>query len=369
MPPPSLPLTPASSTEIHGKDGSQFASLQLAFELPPAAVLDSRPSSASTKASSASSYHPTSPKSPAIPASETVKTRRRSSAAQTVSKDAFALPPPPTRNRKIIQMKPRGQSEVGNNERNTGMVGKVVPIAPKKKQPSATSAAGRKIARKTAHSLIERRRRSKMNEEFGVLKDMIPACTGEMHKLAILQASIDYIRYLEDCVAKLKAENDRTISNSTPSSDAFMLPPAARQGSYNTARQDQPHEEDEDIEMGDQTMISSKHCRAISNSCRPSLSPAMLPHDSRNLQDSSSSISTDPRRYSFNASTTTSPALLPGIYDYSRPGSALTSPALHPQRNLDEEATAALLMLNTDRRGINGSMGGRGLSVKDLLSP
>ena len=26
-----------------------------------------------------------------------------------------------------------------------------------------------------------------MNEEFGVLKDMIPACTGEMHKLAILQ--------------------------------------------------------------------------------------------------------------------------------------------------------------------------------------
>ena len=60
---------------------------------------------------------------------------------------------------------------------------------PKKKQPSSTSVAGRKIARKTAHSLIERRRRSKMNEEFGVLKDMIPACTGEMHKLAILQVS------------------------------------------------------------------------------------------------------------------------------------------------------------------------------------
>jgi hypothetical protein len=57
----------------------------------------------------------------------------------------------------------------------------------KRKQPSATSAAGRKIARKTAHSLIERRRRSKMNEEFAVLKSMIPACTGEMHKLAILQ--------------------------------------------------------------------------------------------------------------------------------------------------------------------------------------
>ena len=60
----------------------------------------------------------------------------------------------------------------------------------KKKQASNTTAAGRKIARKTAHSLIERRRRSKMNEEFGVLKDMIPACRDqEMHKLAILQVS------------------------------------------------------------------------------------------------------------------------------------------------------------------------------------
>jgi len=57
-----------------------------------------------------------------------------------------------------------------------------------KKQPSYTSVAGKKIARKTAHSVIERRRRSKMNEEFAVLKGMIPACTDqEMHKLAILQ--------------------------------------------------------------------------------------------------------------------------------------------------------------------------------------
>jgi len=60
----------------------------------------------------------------------------------------------------------------------------------KKGANSGQTAAGRKIARKTAHSLIERRRRSKMNEEFGVLKDMIPACNGqEMHKLAILQVS------------------------------------------------------------------------------------------------------------------------------------------------------------------------------------
>ena len=85
-------------------------------------------------------------------------------------------------------MKPREQPEEQLEATADGpktAAGKAT--ASKKKQPSATSVAGRKIARKTAHSLIERRRRSKMNEEFGVLKDMIPACTGEMHKLAILQ--------------------------------------------------------------------------------------------------------------------------------------------------------------------------------------
>ena len=192
MPRPQNLPTPASSTEIKSKDGSQFAALHMAFELPPPAVAgtESQPSSISSK-SSGSSYHPNSPTSPAIPSSEFVKIRRRSSAAQAPNKDTFALPPPPTRSRKIIQMKPRGQLE----EKAEALSDTSKPSATKssttakKKQPSATSVAGRKIARKTAHSLIERRRRSKMNEEFGVLKDMIPACTGEMHKLAILQVS------------------------------------------------------------------------------------------------------------------------------------------------------------------------------------
>jgi hypothetical protein len=92
-------------------------------------------------------------------------------------------------------MQPRGQVEEipePSNDASKASAGKpAAAVSPpkKKKLPSSTSVAGRKIARKTAHSLIERRRRSKMNEEFGVLKDMIPACTGEMHKLAILQVS------------------------------------------------------------------------------------------------------------------------------------------------------------------------------------
>jgi hypothetical protein len=204
MPRPSLPPTPGSSVDIKGKDGPQFG--QMSFELPPPALstVDSRPSSASTKSSSTYSYHPASPKSAAVsPTNLQSAARRRSSAAQNNAKDVFTLPPPPTRSRKIIQMKPRGQQEQlldMEGEVAKGPTAKAGPATSnKKKQPSATSVAGRKIARKTAHSLIERRRRSKMNEEFGVLKSMIPACTGEMHKLAILQVSILLPIVISEC--------------------------------------------------------------------------------------------------------------------------------------------------------------------------
>ncbi|KAF7951715.1 hypothetical protein EAE96_007014 [Botrytis aclada] len=373
MPRPTHPPTPASSTEIKGKDGSNYSSLQMSFELPPPAVagVESRPTSSSTQASSAS-YQPASPISPAIPASEAVKLRRRP-VTQTTAKDSFALPPPPTRSRKIIQMKPRGQSDelMNTPAENTKSGGKPTSNAPKKKQPSSTSVAGRKIARKTAHSLIERRRRSKMNEEFGVLKDMIPACTGEMHKLAILQASIDYVRYLEDCVSKLKAENSR--GNFSTSTGEFTLPPSAHRGSYDPSRHEcSTRESEEDIEMGGSE-------EPFTNYTTPTppfqqISPAILPQDSRQRQDSYSSYSTDSRHYSISTSSTTSPALGASVYDYARSiasvGSALTSPALIPQRDqrdIDEEASAALLMLNSDRRGTSFS-GVRGMSVKDLLS-
>lgn len=111
----------------------------------------------------------------------------------------YSLPPPPTRTRKIIQMTPKTQptdgpadSSLGNVSAKPSSAGASASSAKAKtaakKQPSSTSQAGKRIARKTAHSVIERRRRSKMNEEFGVLKDMIPACKDQdMHKLAILQ--------------------------------------------------------------------------------------------------------------------------------------------------------------------------------------
>jgi hypothetical protein len=206
MSPGTLP-TPAPSTEIlPGKRGSLTDVL---FALPAAAlpgnVSDSVSMNTPSPVGSDSSYRPLSPPSNTTP--KAVAARRKSSNAGnqsngSTSQGSYTLPPPPTRHRKIIQMKPRtqdaGEQPIVLNRPSTTLtmaasaphssVSKTSPNATgaKRKQPGAsTTAVNRKIARKTAHSLIERRRRSKMNEEFGVLKNMIPACTGqEMHKLA-----------------------------------------------------------------------------------------------------------------------------------------------------------------------------------------
>jgi hypothetical protein len=166
-------------------------------------------------------------------------------------------------------------------------------------------------------------------------------------------------------VAKLKAENNRT--NSTPTSEQFVLPPPAVGGQYKPTRGYTAYE-DEDVEMEGSETHSPPHLGGH-HSQRPSESPALIPHDSHNRHNSYSSTSAERRHYSFSASSTTSPSLGPTAYDYARnPGSTLTSPALIPQRDLDQEATAALLMLNTDRRGTQSSVGRGGMSVQDLLS-
>lgn len=173
MPRVTLPPTPLSSTDLAGKTGAQLSSAEMSFVLPPPAI---------TAAGSKKSV--------------------TSVDQSTITGSDFSLPPPPTRSRKIIQMKPKSKpaespesppaarpTSRGGSKKGP-MSSAATSSAAGKKQPSSTSAAGKKMARKTAHSVIERRRRSKMNEEFSVLKDMIPACKDqEMHKLAILQVN------------------------------------------------------------------------------------------------------------------------------------------------------------------------------------
>jgi hypothetical protein len=193
---------------IHDHQNSEVES---SFALPPAAMSPVRPDGkgrtlSSSRKDSEISFCPVSPSSPEFLAMGRSQSNTSLHAGTKRGLDEFNLPPPPTRTRKIIQVKPKPQptstkttsaaastaaskSKDTSSASSTKAINNTAALASKKKpQPSATSAAGRKIARKTAHSLIERRRRSKMNEEFGTLKNMIPACRGqEMHKLAILQ--------------------------------------------------------------------------------------------------------------------------------------------------------------------------------------
>jgi hypothetical protein len=141
--------------------------------------------------------------------------------------DDYTIPPPPNLKRKIIQVSP-GTSGARAAKMPRTLRPKPTPAAAATSAATTTRAANasalneeklkisekRKHARKTAHSEIERRRRSKINMQFDALKELVPAChnnnnTGGngsgnggngLHKLVILQATVEYIRYLKDCL-------------------------------------------------------------------------------------------------------------------------------------------------------------------------
>ncbi|KAJ5937936.1 hypothetical protein N7454_004278 [Penicillium verhagenii] len=344
-----FPPTPAMSGEFIIKD--QPADATDAFALPPAAMGSSKVDDSYSRRSSRSdpTYVPASPTSPDLVARRSSTQQARSGNATKRSLEDFELPPPPTRTRKIIQMKPKPQTTKSpSKSKESGKAAQALPeqtkdnTTSKKKQPSATSAAGRKIARKTAHSLIERRRRSKMNEEFGTLKDMIPACTGqEMHKLAILQASIDYVNYLERCIRDLKtAGATHTTSPPSPTSPEFHMEGA------------------ESSQHPPQRPSSSMYSYSASES------PEIMP-GSAMMSDTSPSFSPRTR--------------MPSIHTLPDISSVLPSPALgpinpamdkmHELQGIDHEASAALLMLTQDRRGTADSINEHFASSTSLSAP
>ncbi|KAK2735622.1 hypothetical protein FQN57_001168 [Myotisia sp. PD_48] len=385
---PRLPLTPASSTDIAAMEkGCGLPLEEMVFSLPPAAL--STPSFPRSDIRS-----PTSPESPPLDCSRGL--RQKAGSKRTAVE--FCLPPPPTRTRKIIQVKPKSRDQSirmpaqasPQKRKSTDLDDSSHPQSPagsslpKKRQAnSGTTSAGRKIARKTAHSLIERRRRSKMNQEFATLKDMIPACRGhEMHKLAILQASIEYLQYLETCVKDLKAANAGRTS--TPTSPKWHPSVSAATEHYDSGASLQSSPE-----IPPFSSMSSAITSPVDDAKRPlsqfhfEIPPMSLPlpaippppvfstcQDDKPPPDISRPL-VDP--------TTASPNIISQHHLSSPIGSAV-----NPDVDMDREATTALLMLNKDRRSPQ-SIFGRftwpklpdnsskadkklGISVHDLLS-
>ncbi|GAB1734217.1 hypothetical protein NU195Hw_g9234t1 [Hortaea werneckii] len=327
MPRPNPPPTPGSSSDIRGKEADVLAP---AFDLPPTAYPEQdRASSNSSVVSSAngsdSSYRPAS-------SGVAAESRKRSvpHPGPVITTDDFTLPPPPTRSRKIIQMKPRGPAQhdpsAAQPSQGTARTQTAGTQGGKRKQnATGQTAAGRKIARKTAHSLIERRRRSKMNEEFGVLKEMIPACQGqEMHKLAILQASIEYLRYLEQCISDLQAQ-----THSSPS----LPPPSARSTRDIQNDDEMDDDDDEDEEMLDEKSEGEKEesqptttaapTRTNSLISLPSLSQ-LYPANPTSPPIFSSNGTTSSARH-FSISSASQPSYSPYIHSHH------ASPAFGPQ--------------------------------------
>ncbi|KAF8922878.1 hypothetical protein BGZ58_003628, partial [Dissophora ornata] len=88
----------------------------------------------------------------------------------------------------------------------------------------------REMMRKVSHSAIERRRRERINDKILRLKHLVPACVDEdhLHKLSILQSTIEYIQYLKSVIpesvanAKFqKATNSNPNNKTTDMLDAF----------------------------------------------------------------------------------------------------------------------------------------------------
>lgn len=216
------------------------------------------------------------------------------------------------------------------------------------------------------------------------------------------QASIEYMRYLEQCVADLKAANQSRRGSPSSISSDLPLPPSARPV-FNDDNEDDNDDDNEDGGPKDDEMEDvvsptapnpappSSHYQFASPAIYPSdrsaynhsanPSPALLPSDPRHYSLASSvrspSIHPSP---AFNAQTPSASHFSNPFYSgppstgpIPAPGSshglvpfALTSPALKPQADReDQEATEALLMLNTDRRSWSGA---RGMSVRELLS-
>ncbi|XP_025988854.2 sterol regulatory element-binding protein 2 isoform X2 [Solenopsis invicta] len=61
--------------------------------------------------------------------------------------------------------------------------------------------------KRSAHNAIERRYRTSINDKIIELKNIIVGIDAKLNKSAILRKTIDYIKYLQNSNAKLKAEN------------------------------------------------------------------------------------------------------------------------------------------------------------------
>jgi hypothetical protein len=214
-----------------------------------------------------------------------------------------------------------------------------------------------------------------MNAEFEALKNMV--CKGDktdMHKLEILQASIEYVKYLEACIEKLQS--------ATGNSGGRCCEPPPTFSPRNRADEEEGEgdDDDEDVDMETEkerlevdhrrhSIAGSEYASYTTNPSSVATSPSFTP-----LLNSATSPEFNPIH-----SATTSPVFsLPPAQTMRLPSiSPLLFPQTQPPAHSPLEATAGALLQLADEgrresrvwtpRGSTSSSG-RGMSVRDLLS-
>jgi len=220
-----------------------------------------------------------------------------------------------------------------------------------------------------------------------VLKGLVPACQGvEMHKLAILQASIEYVRYLEGCLGELKKQVSQQQNEvSTPTSTTAATTITTSQNGPEACTTDRTTyipdddeeededdaEEDEDEDLDEQEEPQSHHSfSSVPSSAAPS--PAFRPQSGHGATPY---MDVSPYSFPLNQSskhhhhTQRLPSISPLIYPHAG--------------SMEEDATTAgalLMLADVERRRSSSSGSGavsvtnsnsseaRGMSVRDLLS-
>jgi hypothetical protein len=187
------------------------------------------------------------------------------------------------------------------------------------------------------------------------------------------------MRYLEQCLTDLKSAH----ASCGASSSQMQLPPFSHVSRHGDSTPTAANfQDDSDEEMSDAISPQSIRPQSVAarsvDSHQPSISPAILPSAQASPEILSKTSKYGYGHHSARSSALPSPAVEPQTHGLGQGYSSfapLTSPALKPQavnakmmEKDDHEATAALLMLNTDRRSWSGPTSGRSMSVKDLLS-
>lgn len=209
-----------------------------------------------------------------------------------------------------------------------------------------------------------------------------------MH-IDILKASIEYMNYLEKCISDLKSSHDsppqhgqRHSKHSTSLSPLHNTTrPSTAQPSTRSSSIAPPPEDAEMPDLPPIREILANQQYSQPQSRLPSISPAIPP---MNYSVHGSPLH-QAQRYNPpvpQASSTQTSPMFSGERNNQRFGSiSLTSPVIPPNDRIeDQEATQALLMLNTDRRSWsekdrkdstttgNVTSTARGMSVRSMLT-